>query len=168
LAELYLGELPKTKFKGSTRFFKKFCYNAQDEYMEICSQLFSSLIQTSPITIKQSTQSNASKDIFDKHMNLFHGFMYEYEEDEFSIRLRLTKKTFERHIRKVLRRRTISGRIIDRIKYAITDLSDRQFKPSTINKHPYSKYMADRQPKNVETNTSASSATASEDRISPP
>jgi hypothetical protein len=84
-------------------------------------------------------QSTTVKDEFDKSANLFYGFMYEYEEDEFSIRLRLTRTTFERHIRKVLRRRTISGRILDRITDLITDRLRRKFKPATVNKLPYSK-----------------------------
>jgi hypothetical protein len=139
-------------------------YTIQEEYEEVLSQLLVELNRTSPAVIEQGGQSTTFKDEFDKSANLFYGFMYEYEEDEFSIRLRLIRTTFERHITKVLRRRTISGRIRDRITDSITDQIRSKFTPATVNKLPYSKYLAHRLPKKTEESIPASSAEASEDR----
>jgi hypothetical protein len=164
LAEIYLGELPRTKFRGTTRFFNKMPYTIQDEYEEVLSQLLLALNRTSPAVIEQGGQSTTVKEEFDKSANLFYGFMHEYEEDEFSIRLRLTRTTFERHIRTVLRRRTISDRILDRITDSITDRLRRKFKPATVNKLPYSKYLADQSPKKTDESIPTSSAASSEDR----
>lgn len=164
LAEIYLGELPRTKFGGTTRIFNKVPYSIQDEYEEVLSQLLLALNQASPTGIEQIGQSTTAKGEFDKSVNLFYGFMYEYEEDEFSIRLRLTRTTFERHIRKVLRRRTISGRILDRITDSITDQALGKFKPATVNKFPYSKYLADLSPRKIVESIPFSSAASPEDR----
>jgi hypothetical protein len=141
LSELYLGVFPRVEFSGTTRFFGKMPYTIYGEYEEIISQLLSDLFKVSPNTIVCNDISAEWKETFDKSANLFHGFMYEYEEDEYSIRLRLTKNTFERHIKNVLRRRGMFERMLGRLENWISDRYHRQFRPATINKLPYSSYL---------------------------
>lgn len=135
LSELYLGEFPRIEFQGTIREFQKAPYSIQREYEEIVGQLLVALMEVSPETIGVAALSEKETDDFTKSANLFFGFTYEYETDEYSARLKLARQTFERHILNVLRRRSFRERVVGRLDHWVSDRYWRKFTPVTINKH---------------------------------
>ena len=135
IAEFYLGEFPSIKFEGQTRFFKM-DYPIVSEYDEVLTQLVVCLFDTSPQAVTENLTAKTDRSKIEKSTNLFYGFAYEYEEDEFSIRLKITRRTFERHLKKRLRQTSILTRAEEKITEAAMDRYRAKFKPATINKHP--------------------------------
>lgn len=136
IAEFYLGSFPPVRFNGETRFFKM-SYPIVGEYDELLGQLCVCLFDTSPQTIVESLSNKNGQAKIERSANLFYGFMYEYEEDEYSVRLKLTKRTFERHIKARLRQTSILAKAGDKMLESAMDYQAAKFKPATINKHSY-------------------------------
>ena len=134
LSEVYLGDFPLTSFAGTTRLFPRSLYKPQAEYVEIVTLLLMDLDRVSPNRLEESRATPKGQDAFEKSSHMFSGFMYEYEKDEYSARLELAKRTFERHIKDILRRRGMVERVVSRFYMWIGDRFDRKFKPVTLNK----------------------------------
>jgi len=134
LAEFYLGTLPGIAFNGETRFAKKVRYSVPQEYDEIISQLRLCLVESNP-DFFPSWAFGSSPEKAKKQAHLFFGFMYEYEEDEYSARLRRAKKFLERSMRDVVQTKGLMRGAALKIHYALTDWYDDKFKPVVINKH---------------------------------
>lgn len=136
IAEIYMGELPRVKFNGETRFFKM-GYKIDMEYDELIGGFPLFLRDVAPEAAANSGMDEKARDKIIKSADLYYGFAYEYEEDEYSVRLRLARQTFERYAKKFLRQRSFLGRAGGKIDDLISDTLHRKFKPTTINKHPY-------------------------------
>lgn len=143
LAEFYLGSLPKIKIPHAARFFGKMPYSLYQEYDEVIPSLLVCLMRTSPETIDSVEVTQESIDEFDKSANLFYGFMYEYEEDDYSVRLKVSRIAFERHIKRILKRQGLFDRILEKVSHLIEDNINSRFKPVTLNKRPIRKWLED-------------------------
>jgi len=112
IAEFYLGNFPHIRFSGETRFYKM-SYPIVGEYDELVGQLCVCLFNTSPQAVLETLSNKASQAEIEKSANLFYGFIYEYEEDEYSVRLKITRRTFERYIRVRLRQTSMLAKAGD-------------------------------------------------------
>ena len=134
LAEFYLGALPGITFNGETRFAKKVHYSVPQEYDEIIRQLRVCLLDSNP-DLFPFWSSDSSLEKMKKQAHLFNGFMYEYEEDEYSVRLRRVKKFLERSMRDVVQPKGLMKGAALTIRDALSDRYDNKFKPVVINKY---------------------------------
>jgi len=135
LAEFYLGSLPRVRSSGETRFFAM-DYKIVDEYDEVINLLFSNLFTISSSWATGPKLEPEAKKDFASAMEMFYGFMYEYEKDDYSFRLENARRTFERHVRGWLCDRSLSTRTSERLNDAMLDRLEGKFKPTTTNKYP--------------------------------
>ncbi|MBC9178440.1 hypothetical protein [Pseudoroseomonas ludipueritiae] len=133
LSEFYIGRMPLVSFKGESRWFKM-DYSIVDEYDELIGQLGLYLDEGLPDFLKTRTATPAEADKIARSNNLYFGFMYEYEEDEYTKRLNNVKNVCARRIRSILRKRTFFGSFIDFAGDKITDYLDSRFKPTMTRK----------------------------------
>ena len=110
IAQFYLGIFPHVKFDGETRLFRV-DYPIAFEYDEIFGAFCTLLMETSPQAVEEALSKSSDWGKLEKSSNLFYGLASDYEEDEYSIRLRLTKQIFERHIKKRLRQTSILAQV---------------------------------------------------------
>lgn len=143
LAEFYLGDLPKTRLLHTARFFEKIPYSLYQEYDEIIPGLLICLedISIDKIDNVELTQKYIKN--FNKQANIFYGFLYEYEGDDYSVRLRISRVVFERHIKRVLKRQGLFDRLLEKVIYSAEDNYWYRFKPVTFNKFPHRKWLDD-------------------------
>lgn len=137
LAEFYLGDFPKTKLPRTARFFNKIPYTLPEEYKEIVGQLCACLMNMSPEWIESTEVTQSYIEDFEQRANMFFGFIYEYEEDDYSVRLRISRILFERYMRSVLRRQNLVQRLSGKLWNLVEDGFSRRFKPVTKNKRPF-------------------------------
>ena len=136
IAEFYLGDFPRVSFKGETRFFRG-NYTIILEYDEIFGQFCSFLLEMTPQAVAEVLSQKSDRTKVENSANLFYGFSSDYEEDEYSARLKLTKQTFERHIKRRLRQTSIFTRTGETFSNTISDIHNKRVTPTTINKHPF-------------------------------
>lgn len=117
------------------RYMPKMYYRIDQELSEIVGYLNVLLfIEMSPDWISKAELKNDNIEKFKKNSNMYFGFMYEYEEDYISARIRNAIKSVERHLRAVLRRRGRIERYFDKIRDAMHDKYHDKFKAVDLNK----------------------------------
>lgn len=141
LSEVYLGEFPKTRMPHTARFIKRMSYTTEQDYDEIIGQLLVCLMNISPDWLENIEVNESNIKEFDKSAEMFYGFAYEYEEDDYSVRLRVSRTAFERHVSRILRRRRLSHRFWEKLGNTVSDHYRNKFKPVTINQKPLRKFM---------------------------
>ena len=116
-------------------------YSLYQEYDEVLPQLLMHLMNVSPESLVHIELTSKSIDDFDKSANMFYGFMYEYEEDDFSVRLNVSRIAFERHIKRILKRQGLQDRFLDWMSHQAQDRYRNRFKPVTTNKFMRRKWL---------------------------
>lgn len=144
LSEIYLGEFPKTWMPNTARFFQKMSYTIEQDYDEIIGQLFVCLVHIAPEDLENVEINEKNTEEFDRSAEMFFGFMYEYEEDDYSVRLRASRTAFERHVSKILKRRRITNRFWGKLGNVVSDRYHAKFKPVMVNKKPFRKFLESR------------------------
>lgn len=126
LAEVYLGKFPSLKLPNTARTFR-IPYSTSSEYLEVLERLISLVSWKLDLSeYSKDVPNDAEIEEFSDSINMFSGFIYEYEEDDYSFRLRLSKMAFEHHISSILRRNTRYERIYRTASFRFA----KKFKPT--------------------------------------
>jgi len=132
LAEVYLGAFPRTRLPDTSRRLG-ISYSVYEDFIEVVENLSSALRwKLSLKYVRDGELSLEAQEEFGRSANLYSGFFYEYEEDDYSFRLRISRISSEQHLSSILRRRSRYERSlgINRLEMRLA----KKYKPVMVNK----------------------------------